>query len=159
MRIDLLMLRNRVFRLGKVQKWSLPSRKVVDLLMLRNRVFRLRCAQIWVMPSWKGLISYLSVIAFSGCETFRYWQLRDTRGSIFCFLGIKFQLRNLKLWVEPRFKWVNFLILKKHVFRLRNIQVRAVPTRKDFIFLMLRNCVFTLRIVQIWVMPHCKREY
>ena len=44
-RVDLLMLRNRVFRERNVQIWSVMSSNKVDLLMLRNRVFSLRNIQ------------------------------------------------------------------------------------------------------------------
>ena len=46
-RVDLEMLRNRVFRLRKVEICAVQSSKEVDLLLLSNRVFRLRIVQNW----------------------------------------------------------------------------------------------------------------
>ncbi len=47
----LLILRNRVLRLGNVHIWAVPPYYVVDLIFLRNRFFRLRNVQIWVGQS------------------------------------------------------------------------------------------------------------
>ena len=47
------MLRNRVFKLGKVHIWVVQSCKGDDLLMFRNLVFRLRNVQIWTVLSCK----------------------------------------------------------------------------------------------------------
>ena len=44
---DLLMLRNRVFRLRIVQKMGSALQTVFDLLMIRNRLFRVRTFYMW----------------------------------------------------------------------------------------------------------------
>ena len=49
--VNLLILRNRVFRLRNVDIWAVVSNYEVDLLMLRNRVIRLRKGQIWAKPT------------------------------------------------------------------------------------------------------------
>ncbi len=43
-------------RLGNVHIWLVPSCYIVDLLILRNRVFRLRNIQICVVLSWKVFV-------------------------------------------------------------------------------------------------------
>ena len=43
------------FHAGNVHIWVVPSCQVVDLLILRNRIFRQRIVQICVMPSCKGV--------------------------------------------------------------------------------------------------------
>ncbi len=40
------------FQAAKRSVWAVPSSKKIDLLMLRNRVFMLRNVQIWVMDSF-----------------------------------------------------------------------------------------------------------
>ena len=42
----MLILRKRVLKLGYVHIWVVPPSYVVDLLILRNRVFRLRNVEI-----------------------------------------------------------------------------------------------------------------
>ena len=44
----MLILRKRVLKLGYVHVWVVPPSYVVDLLILRNRVFRLRNVEISV---------------------------------------------------------------------------------------------------------------
>ena len=115
-KVDLLMLRNLVFRLRIAQKWALPSRNGVDLLMLRNRVFRmqniqtcevatckdfyllklrkhvlrLRNVQKWQNRPARWLIFWCSGIAISICENFRYRQYLHVNTSIYECSGIAF---------------------------------------------------------------------
>ena len=67
----MLILKNRVLRRGNVHIWVVPPCYVVDILMLRNSVFRLRILQKWVVLFRQGLICQCSGIANSGCETFK----------------------------------------------------------------------------------------
>ncbi len=50
--VDLLMLRNRVFRQRNDQKCSVKSLKDFELLILGKRVLRLGKVHIWVVSPW-----------------------------------------------------------------------------------------------------------
>ena len=58
-RVDLLMLRNSVFRVRNVEIWAVLSSNEVDLLMHRNRVFRLRNVEKCAVPSRKGVVLFI----------------------------------------------------------------------------------------------------
>ena len=47
--VDILILRNRVFRLRNVQIWEVLSWKVVFLLIFTNSGFKLQNVQIWTV--------------------------------------------------------------------------------------------------------------
>ena len=70
-KVDLIILRNSVFRTRNIEIWAVMSSNEVDLLMLRNRVFSLRIVQKYAVPSAKGVICWCTGISFSGCEKFR----------------------------------------------------------------------------------------
>ncbi len=80
-RVDLLMLRNSVFTVRKVEIWSELSSNEVNLLMLRNRIFRLRIVQKYEVSSRKGVNLLMLRRRVLGCETFRYGQCRHERTS------------------------------------------------------------------------------
>ena len=52
---DLLIPRNRVFRLRNVQIWVVLSWMVVVLLIFTNSVFKLQNVQIWTVSNCKGV--------------------------------------------------------------------------------------------------------
>ena len=56
MGVNLLMRRDRVFRLRNVQIWAVPSSKLVDLPSLRIRICGMRNVQVWAVPVARGRI-------------------------------------------------------------------------------------------------------
>ena len=72
--VDLLLLRNNVFRVRKVEKWTVLSSNEVNMLMLRNRVFVVRNAQIWAV-------------------------LSSNEANLLIFRNGFFSLRNVQIWV------------------------------------------------------------
>ena len=79
-------------RFHGTKRWNMRSAvsNEADLLMLRNRVFRLRIVQKWGVMSRQCLICWYSGIAYSVCETFKCGQCRHERTSICWFSGIAF---------------------------------------------------------------------
>ena len=60
----MLVLRNRVLRLGNVYMWVVLPFYVVDLLMFRNCVLKLKNVKIRAVPYRKGFICGLSGMVF-----------------------------------------------------------------------------------------------
>ncbi len=50
----MLILRNRDSSLGNVHTWVVSPCYVVDLMILRNRFFRLRNFQVWISAVLQG---------------------------------------------------------------------------------------------------------
>ncbi len=156
MRVDLLILRNRVFMVRNAEIWAVLSSNGSDLLMLNNRVFSLRNVEKCAVPSRKG---------------FDLLMLRNR----------VIRLRNVQIRAVRSYNRVDLLMLRNRVFRLRNFQKCAVTSRKGLIcwcsgiahtgcetflicslpswkvfdMLILRNRVLSFGIVHMWVVPPC----
>ena len=89
-RFNLMMLRNRVFRLWIVQILVLQSCKGVDWLLFRNRDFRVRNIEICAELYSKKVDLLMSGISYTGCETFWNMQSSPARGLICCCSGIAY---------------------------------------------------------------------
>ena len=51
----MLILRNRVLRLGNIHIWVVPPFYVVDLQMFNKCVLNLKNVQIWTVPNCSGV--------------------------------------------------------------------------------------------------------
>ena len=157
---DLLIIRNRVLRLGNVHVWVVSLFYVVNLLMLRNRVLRLRIVQKWVMLSWN---CWCSGFAYSGCETFvcgssvmkglRFADSQESRflasnrsnmGSTVLLGGRSANIQEFCFQAAKRSDMVCaelqgglFADCQYGIFRLRYVRIRAVPSCKRVDLLML----------------------
>ena len=61
------------FKLQNFQIWNVSNCKGVDLLIVRNVIFKLQNVQIKAVPA-RVSISSCSGIGFSRCETLKYMQ-------------------------------------------------------------------------------------
>ena len=138
------MLRNRVYRLGNVHIYVVPSCRVVDFLIFRNCVFKLRKVQIWAVAGYKNV--YLMFVFV--CETFRYFQYFLQKGRFPDAQESRFQAANLSNMDNDFLPVVRSATSQESRLRLRNVQISAVPSWKQVDLLMLRNRVFIVRNVE-----------
>ena len=112
----MLMFRNRVFRLFR------PA-KGVNLLMIRNSVFRLRNVKIWTVPSFKAVDLLMLRNGFFRQRDVRFGQCQPASGRNADAQESHIILRNVQIWAVPSCKWVDVVMLRNYVFRMRNVYI------------------------------------
>ena len=118
---------------------------MVDLLILKNRVFRLRNVQIWVVRPWKVTVLLIFTNCFQAAkrsdmdcvELQGVYLLIDMNGI--------FGLRKVQIRAVPSCKSVDLLILRSSVLTVRNVEIWAALSSNEVDLLMLRNLVFRKR--------------
>ena len=132
-------------RLGNVYIWVVPPCYVVDLMVLRNRVFRLRNVQIYVVLSWKVVVVLIFTNSVSSCKTFNMICV-ELQMCLFADCQVcHFRSRKFQVIAVPSFKRVDLLMFTNISFMVRNVEICAVLSSNEFDLLILKNRVLRQR--------------
>ena len=144
------MLKIGVFTVVNVEIWVMLSSNEVDLLVLRNYVFRLRIFQKCAVPSRKGfLVDCLEscILVAKRSDMINYVMkvhlFSDTQES--CFEAWKSSHMACSALLCGR-----FANSQESCFQARNAQICVVLTWKLVVLVIFTKSVFKLQIVQIW---------
>ena len=122
---------------------------VVDLLIPKNRVFRLRNVQIWVVLFWKKVVLLIFSNFVSKLQNVQICSMSKCNGVYLLIVinGILAAKRSDKS--STILQECRFARFRNSVFPVRNVEIWAVLSSNNVDLLKLRNRVFSLRNVQI----------
>ena len=152
--VELLIPRLCDFMLRNVQKCAVPSRKGVDLLMLKNRLFRLRRVQIWELYFHAAKCSDKSMkgLRFVGTQEscFETWKSSHMGcaallcGRFACVQELRFKTENRSDMGCDELQGCLFAHCLEWHFQAAKLSDKSSSTMQEGVLLMLRNSFYRL---------------